>query len=295
MREIEEKMTRNSLRPKDPRTRSDRTQRAQDQWNQQYPRLVDSYLMWRHEAWQPTPITNSSPPVVNYDEESSPDPTSDAPSGDGNFSMELVDTFDHNTLQYLFEHLKIIGRHTACVPALVYRQRCASYVMCITNRFIDTYVINSAKHLTYTWKYWPRFGGLAPQECLPLLHVLFRRGTQRADTRSGRASNWLSAEYVDIFKDEVPSRGKSGGMGNPTEAEQGDDNVDEDGAWLDIEVGAEGTESGHFKKTPVDMDSPVADDPLNPCTERCRHGILLLLCDMIQSGARPRPQSHMST
>jgi hypothetical protein len=144
---------------------------------------------------------------------------------------------------------------------------------------------------------------------LRLVDDSFRHGTQRPDTRSGRASNWLSAEYVDIFKDEVPSRGKSGGMGNPTEAEQGDDNVDEDGAWLDIEVGAEGAESGRFKKTPVDMDSPVADDPLNPCTERwknagpdgqkkmfsmflitgvflclCRHGILLLLCDMIQSG-----------
>jgi hypothetical protein len=146
---------------------------------------------------------------------------------------------------------------------------------------------------------------------LKLVDDSFRRGTQQADTRTGRASNWLSAEYVDLFKDEVPSHGKRGGMGNPgeTEAEEGDDNVDEDGAWLDIEVGAEGTESGHFKKTPVDMDSPVADDPLNPCTERwknagpdgqkkmfsmflitgvflclCRHGILLLLCDMIQSG-----------
>jgi hypothetical protein len=34
-------------------------------------------------------------------------------------------------LQYLFEHLKIIDRHTVCVPALVYRQWCTSYIICI--------------------------------------------------------------------------------------------------------------------------------------------------------------------
>jgi hypothetical protein len=64
--------------------------------------------MWRHEAWQPTPIANSSshpPPTVNSDEESLPDPTadfaSDAPSGDGNFLMESVDTFGKVACNFL--------------------------------------------------------------------------------------------------------------------------------------------------------------------------------------------------
>jgi hypothetical protein len=89
--------------------------------------------------------------------------------------------------------------------------------------------------------------------------------------------------------------------------EVGDDDDDDDDAWLDVEGGD--NEDGRFKKAPVDVDNPVPDVPPNPCTDRwknagpdgqqkmfsmfsitgiflclCRHGMLLLLCDMIQSG-----------
>jgi Kyakuja-Dileera-Zisupton transposase len=147
---------------------------------------------------------------------------------------------------------------------------------------------------------------------LKLVDDSFRWGTQRIDTRTGRADRWLSANYVDQFKDEVPSRGKRGGMGAPGDqhggnGEVGDDDDDDDDAWLDVEGGD--NEDGRFKKAPVDVDNPVPDVPPNPCTDRwknagpdgqkkmfsmfsitgiflclCRHGMLLLLCDMIQSG-----------
>jgi hypothetical protein len=140
---------------------------------------------------------------------------------------------------------------------------------------------------------------------LKLVDDSFRRGTQRMDTRTGRADFWLSEEYVDQFKDEVSNRGKQGGLGLPDGAEREGD--DDDDTWLDVE--AQEKEDGRFKSAPVDMDNPVPNVPPNPCTERwknagpdgqkkmfsmflitgvflclCRHGMLLLLCDMIQSG-----------
>jgi hypothetical protein len=139
---------------------------------------------------------------------------------------------------------------------------------------------------------------------LKLVDDSFRRGTHRADTRTRRSQKWLSPEYVDLFKDEVPSRGKRGRMEEPADAEA--DAVDDDAAWLDIEV--DGNESGQFKKKAVPTDD-VGEVVTVPCTKRwknagpegqkkmfsmflvtglflclCRHGILLLLCDMIQSG-----------
>jgi len=143
---------------------------------------------------------------------------------------------------------------------------------------------------------------------LKFVHESFRRSTQHVDLRTGRSTQWLSAEYVDLFKDEVASHGKRGGMGDPegpVVAETAGD-VDDDDTWLDIELGAA---DSRFKKAPVDIDNPVPDVPPNPCTDRwknagpdgqkrmfsmflitgifvclCRHGLLLLMCDMIESG-----------
>jgi hypothetical protein len=137
---------------------------------------------------------------------------------------------------------------------------------------------------------------------LKLVDDAFRHGTHRADARIGRSKKWLSPEYVDQFKDEVPSRGKRGPE-NPADPET--EAVDEDEAWLDIEVGDLG--SGQFKK--VVEDDTTGNVVTVPCTKRwknagpegqkkmfsmflmtgiflclCRHGVLLLICDMIQSG-----------
>jgi hypothetical protein len=143
---------------------------------------------------------------------------------------------------------------------------------------------------------------------LKLVDDSFQRGTQRIDARTGRADFWLSEEYVDRFKDEVLKCGKPSGI-NDTEGRQGEEGGgdDDDDTWLDVEEPEK--EDGQFKRTPADMDNPVPNVPSNPCTERwkntgpdgqkkmfsmflitgvflclCWHGILLLLCDMIQSG-----------
>jgi hypothetical protein len=102
---------------------------------------------------------------------------------------------------------------------------------------------------------------------LKLVDDSFRRGTQRIDTRTGRVDRWLSADYVDQFKDEVPSRGKRGGMGAPGDQHgEGEEGDDDDDAWLDVEGGD--NEDGRFKKAPADVDNPVPDVPPNPCTDR---------------------------
>lgn len=149
---------------------------------------------------------------------------------------------------------------------------------------------------------------------LKLVDDSFRQGTQLEDWREGRSPKWLSAPYVDTFKDEVPSRKKHGGMGGSENAGRAvpaadSDSVDDDddAAWLDEEVGSK--DNGQFKKTELDVDNPVPNVPPTACTARwknagpdgqkrmfsmylitglficlCRHGILLLMCDMIQSG-----------
>ena len=54
---------------------------------------------------------------------------------------------------------------------------------------------------------------------LKLVNDSFRHGTHQADTCTGRLQKWLSPEYVNLFKDEVPSRGKCGGMEGPANPE----------------------------------------------------------------------------
>ncbi|TDL13896.1 hypothetical protein BD410DRAFT_691017, partial [Rickenella mellea] len=103
-----------------------------------------------------------------------------------------------------------------------------------------------------------------------------RSGEERMDLRMARSDYWLSPEEVDIFKDEVKSRSKKN-------SEQ-DDAVDDYGHLLD-------------------------SDPVVVCLKRwrnagpeerkrmftmfvesglflvaCRHGFVLLMCDMIRSG-----------
>lgn len=135
---------------------------------------------------------------------------------------------------------------------------------------------------------------------LKLIDASMRRGNLRKDTRTNRTDYWLSTEYVDIYKDEVHSANHGKGQAVPT-----DDDDDED--WLDLDE--EPGHSGQFKKTSQDIDNPVPDAALTPCVKRwknagpearkkmfamfhiagifvalCRHGFVLLVCDMIRSG-----------
>lgn len=133
---------------------------------------------------------------------------------------------------------------------------------------------------------------------LKLVDESFRRGLERADNRTGRSSKWLPPAYVDLFKDEVASQNKGGAAAEEV--------VDDDDAWLDMEVGGQ---DGRFTQQAVDVDNPMPGVDLTPCIKRwknagpegqkkmfsmflitgvfvllCRHGLLMLFCDMIQSG-----------
>ncbi|KAF7975664.1 hypothetical protein HWV62_8751 [Athelia sp. TMB] len=100
---------------KDTRIRSDRTLLAVNHWQRQMPRLVDAYLHWRSNPLTPSPVNPDSPPVNTVplpqrpatpeaeDGEDSNDEAplvSDAPSGEGDFLMQGVDTFDYGLYQF---------------------------------------------------------------------------------------------------------------------------------------------------------------------------------------------------
>lgn len=133
---------------------------------------------------------------------------------------------------------------------------------------------------------------------LKLVDESYRRGLERVDNRTGRSSKWLSPAYVDQYKDEVVSHIHSGATA--------EEEVNEDDEWLDVEAGVP---HGRFAKQQEEVDNPMPGADPTPCVKRwknagpegqkrmfsmflitgvfvllCRHGFLLLICDMIQSG-----------
>ncbi|KZT68378.1 hypothetical protein DAEQUDRAFT_653084, partial [Daedalea quercina L-15889] len=113
-------------------------------------------------------------------------------------------------------------------------------------------------------------------QSLKLVDDVYRAGTTRYDPRTARTDMWLSPEDVDVFKDEVRKQ---------------DVSPSNNMVWLDIN----------------DNDTLVS--PVSICEERwrnagpearkkmfalfaitgifvaiCRHGQLLIMCDMIRSG-----------
>ncbi|KAJ7084150.1 hypothetical protein C8R44DRAFT_651709, partial [Mycena epipterygia] len=125
---------------------------------------------------------------------------------------------------------------------------------------------------------------------LKLVDVSFQSGTPRTDDRKSTSFRWLTPQQVDCFKDEVVN--SKGPVTTPeSKADQ-----DEDIAWLNINE-LEGAEADELAKC------------VNICVERwraagpearkkmfalfaiagiflsvCRHGHVLVMCDMIRSG-----------
>jgi hypothetical protein len=131
-----------------------------------------------------------------------------------------------------------------------------------------------------------------------------RHVTEQPDSRRPRMDYWLSRDEVDHFKDEVPSR-------------PGSCNVNFD-FYLLINFNSllQSKQKGRATETIDDDTDPVDDwedvdenDPLHICINRwcnagpeqrkrmfkmfdesglflcaCRHGLILLMCDMIRSG-----------
>lgn len=133
---------------------------------------------------------------------------------------------------------------------------------------------------------------------LKLVDESYRRGIERIDNRTGRSRKWLSPAYVDQFKDEVASHNTRGATV--------EEEVGEDDEWLDEEMGVQ---DGRFTTQSEEVDNPMPGALPTPCIKRwknagpegqkkmfsmffitgvfvllCRHGFLMLICDMIRSG-----------
>ncbi|KAJ6595036.1 hypothetical protein DFH09DRAFT_1259083 [Mycena vulgaris] len=142
---------------------------------------------------------------------------------------------------------------------------------------------------------------------LKLVDATFRSGTPRTDDRKSTSFRWLTPQQVDCFKDEVGnSKGPVTLSATPPSPEilpddsaatpESNADQDEDIAWLNINE-LEGAEADELAKC------------VNTCVERwrtagpearkkmfalfaiagiflsvCRHGHVLVMCDMIRSG-----------
>ncbi|KAJ7192578.1 hypothetical protein GGX14DRAFT_379958 [Mycena pura] len=140
--------------------------------------------------------------------------------------------------------------------------------------------------LRFSW-----LGCMDGNNSLKLVDPTFRAGTTRPDDRASTSFRWLTPEQVDVFKDEVADSQKAG-LGHAPVA----DNEDPDVAWLNINELSSN-------------DSEELANSLNTCVERwkaagpesrkkmfalfavagifltvCRHGHVVLMCDMIRSG-----------
>ncbi|KAJ7796714.1 hypothetical protein B0H14DRAFT_2390399 [Mycena olivaceomarginata] len=132
---------------------------------------------------------------------------------------------------------------------------------------------------------------------LKLVDSTFRAGTIRQDDRASRSFCWLTTEQVDIFKDKVINSRKVSKLHDFTEPEllPGEPEDDEDIARLNtVELG--------------EQDTDELNRSINICVERwkaagpearkkmfmlfavsgifltvCRHGHVLLMCNMIRS------------
>jgi hypothetical protein len=154
---------------------------------------------------------------------------------------------------------------------------------------------------------------------LKLVDGSYRQGEMAEDLHIRSADFWLDEDFVNWFKDKVPSKVKGKGKGKAKVKEtvvevvvEGDheqvptqeDDEDEDEHWVDEEKDT----TSQFKKVPHEVNNLVPGMK-SGCVDRwknagpegqkqmfsmflltgifmclCRHGLLLLLCNMVQSG-----------
>lgn len=150
---------------------------------------------------------------------------------------------------------------------------------------------------------------------LKLVDGSYRHGEVAEDPCVGSADFWLDKDFVNKFKDEVPSKSKGLGKGKGVAIEvvvagieervaTEEDQEDEDEDWIDKEKDT----TSRYQKEPQDIDKPVPG-VRSGCINQwkaagpeerkhmfsmflltgvfvclCCHGFLLLLCDMVQSG-----------
>ncbi|KAJ6609004.1 hypothetical protein B0H10DRAFT_2166451 [Mycena sp. CBHHK59/15] len=161
--------------------------------------------------------------------------------------------------------------------------------------------------LKFSW-----LGCMDGNNSLKLVDSTFHTGTVRLDSRSAASSRWLSPEQVDIFKDEVaeasaPSPHEA--PDDPPDEEtpepscQDDDpdlhddlQPDSDVAWLNVNElsGAEADELAKCLDTCVERWKAAGPEARKKMFALfaisgifltvCRHGHVVVMCDMIRSG-----------
>ncbi|KAF8156234.1 hypothetical protein K438DRAFT_1621664 [Mycena galopus ATCC 62051] len=140
-------------------------------------------------------------------------------------------------------------------------------------------------------------GSIDGNNSLKLVDSTFRAGRPRFDNRKTDSFRWLTAADVDVFKDEVKTSQKPASEAPSGRSDQPDLDVgDDDIAWLNVNELTE-AESDELTKS------------VDTCVERwknagpearkkmyalfaiagifiavCRHGHVLVVCDMIRSG-----------
>ncbi|TFK46595.1 hypothetical protein OE88DRAFT_1638090, partial [Heliocybe sulcata] len=113
-----------------------------------------------------------------------------------------------------------------------------------------------------------------------------RRQEDRVDTRKMRSDYWLHASQVDQFKDEVKVRqsmhGKQKGMAEDDE----DFDLDSDSNWVDDKSDPVSVCIERWKNAGPEQCKRMFAlfDECGIFLSACRHGTVLLICDMIQSG-----------
>ncbi|KAJ7697393.1 hypothetical protein B0H17DRAFT_928404 [Mycena rosella] len=151
------------------------------------------------------------------------------------------------------------------------------------------YKVNNEAPLRFSW-----LGCMDGNSSLKLVDATFRSGSVRPDNRSSTSFRWLSPEQVDVFKDEpTASTSTQPPDTGPTLPAHDDDG---DTAWLNVN----------------ELNSAETDElatSVNTCVERwkaagpearkkmfalfaiagvfltvCRHGHVIVMCDMIRSG-----------
>ncbi|KAJ7717204.1 hypothetical protein B0H16DRAFT_1666805 [Mycena metata] len=136
------------------------------------------------------------------------------------------------------------------------------------------YKVLNEPPLRFSW-----LGAMDGNNSLKLVDPMFYAGTTRADNRTSAHDHWLSPEEVDEFKDEVSNSQTTDNEPPTAETEDTDDDV----AWLNVNE-LESMEVEELARC------------INTCVDRwrnavagiflvvCRHGHVVVMCDMIRSG-----------
>lgn len=134
---------------------------------------------------------------------------------------------------------------------------------------------------------------------LKLLDPAILRGQPRVDPRTFRTSYWIPEEEVNKFADEVTHMAPADAQDADTEAAKRRDEetawVDEDGVFADDDSPQDdATTDGMVQTTCVQRWKNAAPearkkmfavfDASGVFITLCRHGLLLLICDMVRSG-----------